>query len=95
VIVIAIQPTDRGRLLRAFQLSLDVSMLGTAVRLDPKPAVGPQLALGAETVWGLDQSDQQSGPDRADERNRAQQFPRFMLLGLGQQFAPHFLTQHP
>ena len=32
VIVIAIQPTNRSRLLRALQLSLDESLLSTAVR---------------------------------------------------------------
>ena len=48
MIVIAIQPTNRGRFLRALQLSLYETLLGAAVRLDPKSAVGPELSLGAE-----------------------------------------------
>src|ERR1700677_308782 len=45
VIVIAIQPTNRSRLFRALQLSLDVTMLGTAVGLDAKPAERPDRAV--------------------------------------------------
>src|ERR1700674_3610616 len=70
-IVIVIQPTNRSRLFRALQLSLDVTMLGTAVGLDAKPAERPELSLGTKTMRCLDQSDQQRRPDRADERNRA------------------------
>jgi hypothetical protein len=71
VIVIAIQPANRGRLLRALQLSLNESLFGAAVRLDPKSAVGPELPLGAETMRCLQQSDQLRRPDRADEWNLA------------------------
>src|SRR5580658_646848 len=71
MIVIAIQPTNRGRLLRALQLSLDVTLLGTAVGLDSEPEVRPELSLGTKTMRCLDQSDQPCRPDRADERNRA------------------------
>ena len=71
VIVIAIQPANRGRLLRALQLSLDETLLGAAVRLDSKSAVAPELSLGTETMRCLHQSDQQSRPDRSDERNLA------------------------
>jgi hypothetical protein len=95
VIVIAIQPTNRGRFLRPLQLSLDKTLFGTAVRLDPKSAVGLELALGAKAMRCLDQSDQQSRPDRADERNLAQQFPGVVLLRFREQCAPHFLAQCP
>ena len=71
VIVVAIQSTNRGRFLRALQFSLDETLFGTAVRFDPKSAVGPELSLGTETMRCLNQSDQQNRPDRADERNRA------------------------
>jgi len=93
VIMIAIQPANRSRLFRALQLSLDEPLLGAAVRFDPKPAVGPELPLGAEAMRCLDQSDQQSRPDRADERNLAQQVPGALLLSFREQFAPHFLAQ--
>src|ERR1700684_193427 len=53
------------------QLSVDETLLGTAVRLDSKPAIAPQLSLGTETVGCLDQSYQQSRPNRSDERNLA------------------------
>ena len=74
VIVIAIQPTNRRRLLRALQLSLDVKVLGAAVCLNPKPAVGPELSLGTKPVRCLDQSDQQSriGPMNGIARSNFQ-----------------------
>ena len=71
VIVIAIQPANRSRLFRALQLSLDETLPGATVPLDPKSALGPELSLGAETMRWLHQSDQQSRPDRTDERNLA------------------------
>src|SRR6267142_2135159 len=42
---------------------------------------------------GLDQRDQQSGPDRTDVRNLAQQFRGSMFSALGQQILPHGLAQ--
>src|SRR5579863_4864251 len=54
VIVVAIQPANRGWFLRALQLSLNEPLLGAAVRFDPKSAVAPELPLGTETMWCLD-----------------------------------------
>jgi hypothetical protein len=50
VIVIAVQPANRDRLLGALQLSMDTAMLGTAVGLDSEPDVRPELPLGTEPV---------------------------------------------
>ena len=54
VIVIAIQPANRSRPLRALQLSLHESLLGAAVRFDSKSAVAPELPLGTKTMRRLD-----------------------------------------
>jgi len=41
VIVTSIQPADRGGLLGELQLAPNITVLGTAVRLDRKPTVSP------------------------------------------------------
>src|SRR3989475_11422291 len=66
VIVIAIQPANRDRLLRALQPPLDIPVLRTAVRLDSKTTVAPELSLGAKPVGGLDERDQKGRSDRTD-----------------------------
>lgn len=53
VIVISIQPTDRNRSLRSLDLSRNVTIVAAAVGLQTKPAVGPQLLLGAKTLRRL------------------------------------------
>jgi hypothetical protein len=70
VIVIAVQAANPDQLLGALQLSLDTAMLGTAVGLDSEPALRPELSLGTEPVRCLQERDDQSRPDRTDERNR-------------------------
>jgi len=82
VIVIAIQPANRDRLLRASQLSFDIPVLGTAVRLDSKTTVAPELSLGAKPVGGLDQRDQQGRPNGTDRRDLTQQLRRAVLPAL-------------
>jgi hypothetical protein len=57
MIVIAIQPTNRDRLLVAPQRSIYTTVLGTAVVLDSEPDVGPELSLGTEPVRGLEERD--------------------------------------
>src|SRR5229473_5731453 len=71
VIVMAIQLTNRDLLLRPLQLPLDVTVLGTAVRFNPKPAVRPELSLGAKAMRCLEDRDDKSRPDRTDRRNPA------------------------
>src|SRR5229473_8719799 len=82
VIVIAIQPANRDRLLGALQPSLDIPVLGTAVRLNSKTTVAPQLSLGAKSVWGLQQRDQQGRSDRTDRGNLTEQLRRAVLPAL-------------
>ena len=72
VIMILIEPTNLLGLLRTLQLSSHVTVLRTVARIDRRSAVCPQLPLGAETMRGLDQRDEQRGSDRADRRNLAQ-----------------------
>src|ERR1700730_14274980 len=72
VIMILIESTNLLGLLRTLQLSAHVTVLRTVARMDRETAVGPQLPLGAETMRGLDQRDEQRGSDRADRRNLAQ-----------------------
>ena len=72
VIVILIEPAQLLGFLGTLQPSSHVTVLRAVVRLNRETAVGPQLSLGAETMRGLDQRDEQRGSDRADRRNLAQ-----------------------
>jgi len=72
MIVILIKPTQLLWFLGTLQLSGHVTVLSAVVRLNRETAVGPQLPLGAETMRGLDQRDEQRGSDRPDGRNLAQ-----------------------
>src|ERR1700730_16950393 len=66
VVMILVESTKLLRFLGTSQLSFDVAVLRTVVRLQPKTAVGPQLSLGAKTVGRLDQRDQLS-PARVND----------------------------
>lgn len=59
--------------------------------LDCETAVGPQLSLGTEPMWGLQQRHQQGSTDRTDGRNLAQQFDGMVFVALPQQIAPRLL----
>ena len=72
MVVISIQTTNLLGFLGALQLSAYVTVLRAVACLNRETAVGPQLPLGAETMRGLDQRDEQRGSDRADRRNLAQ-----------------------
>src|ERR1700686_511559 len=84
VIVTSIQPADGGRLLRGLQLATDITVLGTAVCFNPKPAVSPELPLGAKTMRCLQDRQDERRPYRADEGNLAQQFCGAVFGSLGQ-----------
>src|ERR1700726_4064088 len=58
VIVVSVQSADRALLLRSLQLPVHTTVISAALGLDAKTAVGPQLPLGAETVWGLQNAKQ-------------------------------------
>src|ERR1700690_263457 len=73
MIVIPIESAYRHELLGAFELSLQNAVFAADGSLQSQTAVGPELPLGAEAMRGLNQSDQQSCPNRANGRNLAQQ----------------------
>src|SRR6516164_5899026 len=93
MIVVLIEPAQRRWFLGTLQLSTHVPVLRTVAGVDRQSAVRPQLPLGAEAMWGLDQRDQQSGAHRTDRRNLPQQFRGPMFPALSQQIPPHGLTQ--
>ena len=53
----------------ALQFPSHPAILPAVVSLQPKTTVGPQLALGSETIWRLQQRYQQGGANRPDGRN--------------------------
>jgi len=72
VIIVVIETSHADALPVAKQLSSDIAVLTAVVSFNCESAVGPQLSLGTETVWRLQQRYQQSSPHRTDERNLAQ-----------------------
>lgn len=60
------------------------AVLSAIVSFHGETAVGPQLALGAKTVRGLQQCYQQGCSDRANRRNLAKSIDRRMLVALPQ-----------
>src|ERR1700719_4637838 len=71
VIMVRIQSTKLLWFLGTLQLSFDTAVLRAVVCLQPKPAVGPQLPLRAESVGRLYQRNQLSRTHRTDTRNLA------------------------
>src|SRR5258707_3034489 len=61
--------------------------------LQGQAAVAPQLSLGAEPVWRLDEREQQSCTNRPDRWDLAQQLRCVVLSALGQQLSPRLLVQ--
>jgi hypothetical protein len=53
VIVVSVQSANGALFLHSLQLPVDIAVISAALCLDAKPAVRPQLPLGAETVWSL------------------------------------------
>jgi len=63
-------------------------MIGAAVHLDAKPAVSPQLSLGAEPVRGLQNAQHYCRPDRTEGRNLREPPPDLLLLALHEKIWP-------
>jgi len=82
MIVIPIQTTNLLWFFRPLQLSANKAVLRTVARLDPQPAVGPQLSFGAEPVRSLHQRQQARGANRTDAGNLPQQFRGLMFPAL-------------
>src|SRR5208337_1417740 len=72
VVVVQIQSANEHRLAAALQLTVDEAIVSAAARLQPQPAVGPELPLAAEAVRRLHPPQQQRDPYRTQPRNRAQ-----------------------
>src|ERR1700687_4532718 len=69
-----------------------VSVFAAAPRPQAQPAVVPKLALGAETMRCLNESDQKGDPDRAQPGNLFEELTGGMLPAFGQQLLPCFLS---
>src|SRR6202158_1227511 len=93
VIVVGVEPSNSQEFLGAFQLALHDSVFPAGRGLQCQTTVGPQLPLGAKTMWRLHQSNEQSRPYRSDRRNLAQQVHRAVFPAFGQQISSYLLTQ--
>ena len=92
MIMIVIQTAHRDALPVALQFPSYIAVLAAVVSLDCETTVGPQLPLGTEPVWCLQQRHQQRCTYRTDGRNLAQQFDGIMFVALRQQIASRFLA---
>ena len=72
MIVVEIQPSDGQDFFGSFEFTADKAVFPTGVSPPCQATIGPQLALGTETVRRLYQCDQQSGADGADRGNLSQ-----------------------
>src|SRR6202140_5996091 len=73
------------------QLPLFVLVFAAAPRPQAQPAVVPQLALRAETMRCLKESDQKGDPYRAQPGNLFEELTGRMLPAFRQQLLPRFL----
>ena len=95
MIAVSVQSANGDLFLGSFELPVDTPVIGAALCLDAKSAVGPQLPLGAETMRSLQNAEQYGGSDRTNRRNLAEPFPCRVSLALRQQLPPHLLTHRP
>src|SRR3984885_3628032 len=93
MIMVAVEPSDRDGSLRSSNLSSHNAIFAAAASLQTKTTVGPELALGAKTMWRLNQGHQQGRSNRTDRRNLAQQLGGRMFLALKQEVVLHFTMQ--
>ena len=66
VIVVFTQTSHRHALAISLQFASDVAVLAAVVSLNCETTVGPELALRSETMWCLQQCDQQGSSNRTD-----------------------------
>jgi hypothetical protein len=59
VVVVFVQTANGKQFLGPSHLTFDKTVFRTGARLQGQPAIGPELSLGAKTMWGLDQSHRQ------------------------------------
>src|SRR5271169_1090021 len=72
VIMVVIQTAHGDALPVSYQLPSHEAVLTAVMSLDCETTVSPQLSLGTETVWRLQQRHEQGGTNRTDRRNLAQ-----------------------
>src|SRR5215471_5866518 len=72
VIMVVIQTARGDSLPVALQFPSYKAVLTAVVNLDRETAVCPQLSLGTETMWCLQQRHQQGGTNGTDRRNLTQ-----------------------
>ncbi len=87
MVAVSVESANRYLLPESLQLSLDLTVISTAVHFDAEAAVFPERSLAAEAVRCLHQRDQQRHSDWTDRRNLAEQLRRWMLLTFGEQLA--------
>ena len=92
MIVVDVETAQRRWFPRMLQLSPGVSVFAAAPRPQAQPAVVPKLALRAETMRCLNESDQKGDPDRAQPGNLFEELTGGMLPAFGQQLLPCFLS---
>ena len=93
VIVILVEAANLLWLVGTLQLSVHVAILRAVVGHHGQTTLGPQLPLAPEPLRRLHQGHQLRGPQRADERNLAQQFHCWKFPALGEQFSSHNAPQ--
>src|SRR5260370_30461254 len=85
------ETAERRWLPRMPQLSPCVSVFAAAPRPQAQPAVVPELALRAETMRCLNESDQKGHPDRAQPGNLLEELTGGIFPAFRQQLLPRFL----
>src|SRR5580700_10842146 len=72
VIVVFVQAPHGDSLPVSSQLPSHIAVFAAVVSLQAESAVGPQLSLGAKTMWCREQRNQQRGTNRTQIRNLTQ-----------------------
>src|SRR6202451_2765508 len=90
MIMVDVETAQRRWFPRMLQLPLFVPVFAAAPRPQAQPTVVPQLALSAETMRRLKESDQKGDPDRAQPGNLFEELAGRMLPAFRQQLLPRF-----
>src|SRR5487761_329960 len=93
MIVSGVESPYECRFLRSLELAVHILVITTALTHNSKPAVLPEHSLGAEPMRRLDNGHEHGRADRAQGRNRTEQFPSGMLFAVGEEFLPRLLAQ--
>src|SRR5487761_870371 len=74
MIVSGVESPYECRFLRSLELAVHILVITTALTHNSKPAVLPEHSLGAEPMRRLDNGHEHGRADRAQGRNRTEQF---------------------